>query len=209
MKGLEAGKDKVKKICEVLRKETIEPAKQQAEEIVDSARRQADEVLAGAEDQAEKMIAEARAEIERQRTVFQASLTQACRQTIEALKEKIIEKLFNPQLAQLISKPLQDPKVIAQLITAVVEAIKKDGLEADLSAYISSSVSSSEVAALLARGILEHLKEKSLLLSPIGGGVEVKILRDNITIDLSDATLRELVANYIRKDFRELLFTHG
>lgn len=209
MKGFEAGKDKVKKICEVLRKETIEPAKQQADEIIDAAKRQADEILASAEDRADRMISDARAEIERQRIVFQSSLAQACRQTLESLKEKVLEKLFNPEVSSFLNKPLQDPKVLSQLITAVVEAIKKDGLDVDLSAYIPAAVSSKEVSALLAKGILDRLKEKSVLLSPIGGGVEVKILQDNITIDLSDSTLKELVANFIRKDFRELLFAHG
>lgn len=206
MKGLEAGKDKVKKICDVLRKETLEPAKHEAEEVVSAARRQADEILADAEDRAEKMFENARLEIERQKAIFQASLTQACRQTMEFLKEKIKEKLFNPELSRLLSKPLQEPKVIAQIISTVVEAIEKGGLEADLSAYISSAVSVKDVNALLSKEILERLKEKSVLLSPIGGGIEVKIVQENVTIDLTEATLREIVANYIRKDFRALLF---
>ena len=39
MKGLETGKDKIQKICDALRKETLEPAKQEAREIVEKAHR--------------------------------------------------------------------------------------------------------------------------------------------------------------------------
>ncbi|MEN9296355.1 MAG: V-type synthase subunit, partial [Bacteroidota bacterium] len=58
----------------------------------------------------------------------------------ETLKEKIEDKLFSPELRKLIAKPLQDPKVISQLITAVVKAIDKEGIEVDLSAFIPSAV---------------------------------------------------------------------
>jgi len=206
MRSLETGKDKVKKICEVLKKETLDPAKQQAEELVASANRQADEILAKAQHKAEKMIENTRLEIERQKEIFQASISQACLQTLEMLKEKIEDKLFNPQLHKLIAAPLQNTQVIAQMITAVIKAIDKEGIEVDLSAYIASTVNPQEVNELLASEIIQRLREKSVLLSSIGGGIEVKLIQDNLTIDLSDLALKEMVASYIRKAFREIVF---
>lgn len=205
MKNLETGKDKVKKICDVLRKETLEPAKLEADELLAQARREAEEIVADAEARAEEMIAHARVDIERQKAVFQASLSQACRQAVDLLKEKIENKLFNPQLLKLLSAPLQDPVVIAKLITAVVGGIEKQGLDTDLTVQIASTVSPRAVNELLAKEIIGHLKEKGVLLSSIGGGIEVKLLKDNITIELSDVALKELVAEYIRKDFRDLV----
>ncbi len=205
MKNLETGKDKVKKICDVLRKETLEPAKLEADEILVQARREAEEIVADAAARAEEMIAHARVDIERQKTVFQASLSQACRQAIDLLKEKIENKLFHPQLLKLLSAPLQDPAVIAKLITAVVGGIEKQGLDTDLTVHIASTVPPRAVNELLAKEIIGHLKEKGVLLSSIGGGIEVKLLKENITIELSDVALKELVAEYIRKDFRDLI----
>ncbi len=206
MKGLETGKDKVKKICEALRKETLEPARIEAEEMKEAARRRADEMLADAKETAEKMLEDARKEIERQKTIFQASLSQACRQTLDMLKEKIEDKLFAPALSDLIVKPVRDPKVIALLIETVIKAIDKEGLDANLSAAIPAAVPAKAVNQLIASSIIDRLKEKGVLLSPIGGGVEVKLADQNITIDLSDAALKEIVAGYIRKDFRDLVF---
>lgn len=206
MKGLETGKDKVKKICDVLKRETLEPAKQEAEEIVAAARRHADEILADAHKESKKMIENAHLQIEKQKLIFQASMTQACRQTLEVLKEKIEHKLFNPELAKLVSKPMQDPKLIAQLINAIVHALEKEGTQSDLSVVVSSAISARAVNELLASDVIQRLREKGVLLSSLGGGIEVKLLKDNITIDLSDETIKELVATYIRKDFREFIF---
>lgn len=205
MKNLETGKDKVKTICDILRKETLEPAKVEADELLAKARREAEEILAEAAAESERMLEHAKAEIERQKAVFQASLSQACRQSIDLLKERIENKLFQPELARLLTAPLQDPSVIAKLITAVVTGIEKEGLNTDLSARIASTVPARAVNELLTKEVLQRLREKGVLLSSIGGGIEVKLVQDNITIELSDAALKELVAEYIRKDFRDLV----
>lgn len=207
MKGLETGKDKLKKICEVLKKETLEPAEREKEEIITAARLVADEIVADATGAAKKMIEEARLEIEKQKAVFHAALTHASRQAIEALKEKIEQDLFNPQLAALVSQPLQEPQLIAQLITALVQALKKEGIESDLSAVVASSVSARVVNECLASEVVQALKEKSVVIGTMTGGVEVKILNDNITLAATDEVVQEMLASYIRKDFRDFIFT--
>jgi V/A-type H+-transporting ATPase subunit E len=206
MKGLETGKDKVKKICEALRKETLEPAQFEAGEIVEIAKAEAEKIVADAKKLVDQMQADAKAEIERQKNVFQASLNQACRQTIELLKQNIEQKLFNPELSHLIAKQTQDPKVLAGLITAVVKALEKDGIDANLSVYVPAAVPAKAVNTLLAQNILDKLKEKSVLLGDIEGGVEVKLHKENITVDISDSALKDLVASYTRKDFRDMFF---
>ncbi len=206
MKGLETGKDKVKKICEALRKETLEPAQLEAEELIAIAKAEGEKIIADAKRAMDKMHADARAEIEQRKTVFQASLNQACRQAIELLKQNIEERLFNRGLSSLIIKHTQDPNVLAQLITAVVKALEKDGIDADLSAYIPAAVPAKAVNGLLAQEILDKLREKSVLLGEMEGGVEVKLHQENITVDISDIALKELVASYTRKEFRDMFF---
>jgi V/A-type H+-transporting ATPase subunit E len=206
MKETETGSERVKKICDVLRRETLEPAKQEAEEIILEARRQAETLLEEAKKAIERLQMESREEIERQRNIFQSSLYQACKQTVESLKQNIEEKLFNQELSRLFAKQMQAPDVIAQLIKAVIHALEKEGVEADLSVYVPAAVPARVINEMLGKEILEKLKEKSVLIGPLAGGVEVKLRDQNITIDISDVALKELVANYIRKDFRELVF---
>lgn len=207
METLETGKDRVKKICEVLKRETLEPAIREAEEIVINARAEAEKIVDKAKKKAAKMVEDAQKEIDRRQNVFQASLSQACRQAIDMLKQQIEEKLFNPKLSEIIARPMSDPKVIAQLITTIVKSIEKEGINSDLSVVIPAAIPAREINDLLAKEILEKLKEKSVVLGPIKGGVEVKLHKDKITIDMTDKALKELVAGYIRKDFRDLLYS--
>lgn len=206
MKGIESGKDKVKKICEVLRKETLEPAQREGEELLQKAKVEAERITNQAKREADAMIADAKKEIERQKNVFQSSLSQGCKQALESLKQDIEEKLFNKELSKLITKQTQDTRVIAELISAVVHAIEKQGIDSDISGYVTSAVPARTINTLLAKEIVERLKEKSVLVGPMAGGIEVKLHKDNITLDLTDEALKELVATYVRKDFRELLF---
>jgi V/A-type H+/Na+-transporting ATPase subunit E len=206
MKEAEMGSERVKKICDVLRRETLEPAKREAEEIILEARRQAESLVAEAKMAIEKLHKEAREEIERQKNIFQSSLYQACKQALESLRQNIEEKLFNQELGRLFTKNMQSPDVIAHLITAVIKALEKEGVEADLSVYVPAAVPARTINEMLGKEILDKLKEKSVLIGPLAAGIEVKLHDQNITIDISDTALKELVARYIRKDFRELFF---
>lgn len=206
MKGIETGKDRVKKICEVLKKETLEPAKKEAGDMIAQAEAEAEEILNEAHRKAEKILSDAKAEMENRYHAFQSSIQQAYRQAIESLKQQIEEKLFNRELGNLIAQYTQEPKVLAQLISAVVKALEKEGIDADLSAYIPASVQAKAVNALLGEQILSKLKEKSVLLGPMAGGIEVKLRKDNISIDITDTALKELLSNFMRKEFRETFF---
>ncbi len=209
MKATDTGKDKVKKICEVLRKETIEPAERESAELLGRTRHEAEAMIQKARQEAEELRAEARKDIERKKAVFEASLKQACQQTLEALRQTIIEKLFNPEIGRLLSQPLQEAKTVARLIEALIAALEKEGVESDLTAYIAASVPPNEVNALIAPKILQRLREKGVLVGTFTGGIQIKLDKDNITLDLSEEALKELVANYTRKDFRTLLFGEG
>ncbi len=202
----ETGSEKVKKICEVLRKETLEPAMEEAEQHIARAKQEAESIVAGAKAQAGKMVQEAQADIDKRRNVFHASMQQGCRQTLEQLKEQIETQLFSEALKELIAKKTSEVDVLAKLITALVNAIEKEGLGGDLSAIIPSHVPAREVNELLVKEVAQKLKEKSVLLGPMKGGVEVKLHDRKFTVDLSDGALRELVGSFIRKDLREILF---
>jgi len=206
MKPTDTGKDKVKKICEVLRKETLEPAERESAELLNRAKHEAEAMVQKARKEAEELRAEARKEIERKKAVLEVSLKQACQQTLEALRQTIIEKLFHSEIGRLLHQPLQEAKTAARLIEAVITALEKEGVQSNLSAYIASSIPAHEVNALLAPRIIQRLREKGVMVGTFSGGVEVKLDKENITLDLSEEALKELVANYTRKDFRATLF---
>ncbi|NGX39310.1 MAG: V-type proton ATPase subunit E [Chlamydiae bacterium] len=204
--AVETGKDKVKKICEVLRKETLEPAMTEAQEILDNAKVKAEQIIEEARSKAAKIKADAEKETEKKQKIFQSSLSQGGRQSLEWLKQEIEQRLLNQNLAKLIDKASSTPEVLAKMIEAVIGAIKAEGLEADLSAIIPASVEARAVNELLGKELLDSLKEKSVLIGTMKGGIEMKLHKENITIDISDTALLDLMTRYVRKDFHKFFF---
>lgn len=204
--AVDTGRDKVKQICEVLRKETLEPAIEEAKGVLDDAHKKGQQIIAEAKEKAAKMIADAEKNIEKEQKIFKASLNQGARQSIEWLKQEIEERLLNQNLAQLIVKSTVSPQVLANMISAVVEAVKDEGLETDLSAIIPGVIEPREVNELLGKEVLDRLKEKSVIVGPKKGGIEVKLHKENVTIDISDSALLELMTRYIRADFHQYFF---
>jgi V/A-type H+-transporting ATPase subunit E len=206
MKGLETGKDKIQKICDALKKETLEPARQEAREIVENAHMQAAEIVADAQKKAEGIVSESIKDMEEKRRVFNASLNLACRQGIEELKQKIERELFNGELAQVIGKEMADPKVIAGLLNSFMRSMEEKGIEEDFVALIPKGISPRSINELLVARVLERLKGGSVVVGDFGGGLQIQLKGKKITIDISDTVVRELIAQYIRRDLRDLVF---
>lgn len=208
MKSLEKGQDKVQKICDLLRKQTIEPALIEAEAILEEAKLKSEEIKKEAEKYREHIIQQAKLQIEQQQNVFQSSLQQAAKQTIEFLKQEVEHRFFNEELQVLFAKPLNDPRIISELIQAVVRALEKEGINADLSVAVSRAVSVDDVSALLAESVRQKLRKTPIEIKDIHGGAQISLVGKKMTLDLSEEALRELVARYVRKDFRKLIFSH-
>lgn len=206
MKSVDTGKDKVKKICEVLKKETLEPAKKEADRIIAKARVDGEKIIEEAKREAQKLQEEAKKRIEEERNVFQASINLACKKSLDTLKQEIEKKLFNEELDHFIRKQMNHPDIVAELISAIVKGIEKEGIDVNLKALISSTVSPQAVNQALAKGIVDRLKEKSVEIGDIMGGAQVKIVDKNLTVDMTDEALKTLLANFVREDFRSVIF---
>ena len=206
MKGLETGKDKIQKICDALRRETLEPAQQEAREIVENAHSQASEIVQDAKHKASKMIKEAEKEIEERRKVLQSSLQLACRQGIEELKQKIEEQLFDRELCDLVVREMGDPKTVAHIINAFLQMAEQKGIEDDFTAVIPKSITPRQISSLLGAQALERLKNHGIHIGDFAGGAQIRLKGRQISIDISDRALREIIALYIRRDFRDLIF---
>lgn len=206
MRSLEKGQDKIQRICDKLRHETLEPAEEEAKKILNEARKKAESIKAEGEKHSEQLLKQARGQIEQERHVFHSSLQQAAKQTIEGLRQEIEHKFFNEELPHILEKQLADPKIVAQLVNGIVQALEKDGLAVDLSAVIPRLISVESINALLLENVRKRLQAKPMQIGHFAGGAQVKLHDKNMTIDLSDQAIKELLANYMRKDFRKLIF---
>lgn len=206
MKTLEKGKDKVKEICDELRRETLEPAQEEAKRIIADAENERERIIQLAQREAETIIAHTRTQVDKERHIFNSSLEQASKQSLEALRQSIEHQLFHPEIADTLDKRMADPEIISKLVGAIITALEKDGLEANIQALIPKTASPEKINALLAKQLLDRLKEHSVKVGEFAGGVQVKLVDKKMTIDMSSQALVELLTRYLRDDFRQLFF---
>jgi V/A-type H+-transporting ATPase subunit E len=121
---------------------------------------------------------------------------------MEMLRQEIEKKLFEPTLEKFLCKEMAKPEVIADLVNAIARAIEKEGLGASLEVTIPKKVPASDVSAFL----VSDLKNTELSLGEFLGGAKVKISDKNMSIEITDKVVKELVSSYVRKDFREHIF---
>lgn len=205
MKNLESGKDKLQKICDALRKETLDPARQEAREVIENAHMQAAEIVEDAKEKAERILQEANREIEEKKRVAHASLSQSCRQSVEALKQRIEKELFQQDLTKIIAKEMSEPKLVAEIVTALVQAMEK-GTDEEFTAFIPEGVSPRSINEKLAAHVLARLAHKTVVAGDFAGGVKLQLQGKKITVDVSDAAVQEMIGQYIRRDLRDLVF---
>lgn len=205
-KTLDQGQIKIDRICQVLREETLIPAQDEAREIVEKAQNQARRLLEKARGEIEALEAEAHQRIEQERRVFESSLAQASRQGLEVIRQAIEERLLHADLKKKIAAATSDPKVIAKLIDAIIAALRKDGMATHLSALIPATVDARAVNELLAQETLAALEVGGVVLDGFGGGVQLVLKDQKMTVDVSDEAILELLGRFLRKDFRDLLF---
>lgn len=206
MPDLEKADSRIQVICDKIRAETLDPAKEQAQEIIENARREAERILHNAHSDAEQLIKRTKKTLEEEKQIFDSSLVQAAKQSVELLKQKVEKSFFNPQLSLWIKEQLGDEKGYATLVEALVKAIDKDGIKTELSAKIPQAFSAEKINAHLSQNVLKQLKNHSVELSDIAGGVQVKILDKNMVLDISSKALEEIIASFIHKDFRKVFF---
>lgn len=206
MRLLETGNDKVKKICDVLRKETLDPAKKEANMILDSAKAEADKIMKHAQEKAAHMIHDAEERLKKQEEVFKASLNLAFKQAIAKLKSDIQQKLFNKSLHQKISSDLNNSTLLAECLKSIFEALKQSGLETDAQIVLSSKFTQEQIAQAITHAGLDSLKNHIHADVEVSAGVKIRLENNHLTIDLSDETLEQIILTFASDTLKKLVF---
>ncbi|MEX0961577.1 MAG: V-type ATP synthase subunit E [Simkaniaceae bacterium] len=204
MSELETSQDKVKKICDVLRKETLDPARKEAQKILDDAEKQKQEILIKAKEESGLLLQQAQKKIEEERGIFEASLHMAGKQVVLSLKQEIEERLFNPILKKKVEEAASRPELIAEIIQALIKGIEKEGIFSKLSLELPDSINPEVINTQLAQEVIESLKEVSL--TSIKGGAKVRIIDQNLSLEMDSEALTDLLKNYIAEDLQKFLY---
>ena len=200
--------DKVKKICEALTEETLNPAKKKAQEIIAAAKKEAEEILEGARRLAETVFEEGKQKMTRERLAQEASLKLAAKKSVDKLKYSIENELFAKTVDDAVSESLKDKYHIKKIIESMVAAVEKEGINSDLQLVLNGSDIKSDLSKFVKSEIWEKVQKGGIVLSPIKGGAQIKITGKNLTLDMSHTAIVSLLASFVRDEIRDLILNN-
>ena len=201
---LESGEDRVKELCEILRNDTIQPAKEEAAKIIREAKEEATHIIARANEDADDIMKNLKRDLEKMQSVSDASIELAIKQGISKLKQLVAE-MFNEELFNLADSMMNDTEVLTKVVDALVKALEKDGLGADLQLVLANGVSKDELIGKLALGVRSKLEKGGVKIGEFKSGVVVKVVDKKMAIEMTDKAVVELISSYVSDDLSEKL----
>lgn len=199
------GSERVQQICDQIRKETLEPALQEAQEVISKAKAEEKSILKKATADATAMINEAKSQIKRETEVFETSCQQAFNQVIEHLKEEISSNLLNQAFHSLIASEINKPEQAASLITALASSISKHGQDKNFTAFLSEQIDANKLTNALGQECKDRLSIDPNK-TQLPNGISLKIDNDNFRVDITSESVLELVSPYISQRFKTIIF---
>jgi len=203
---LEKSEERIQTICEKIRLEVLDPSKKQAQEIHEKAKREAEQIRAEANREAKKIFNEATKKLEEEKRIFASALEAASRQAVELLKQKIERDFFNPAIDEWIRGQMGEEKECARLIDVIIKAIEKEGTTTNIAIKIPKTFSPEKILSNLAKEVALKLKAGAIEVGGMDSGIKVHLANRHLTLDISDKALQEILATYLRKDFRKTFF---
>lgn len=206
MVKLSTSQEAMQEICEELRQKTLEPAQEEARQIRKRAEEEAAGIVAEAEEKAAQILREAESQIDQKKAIFDSSLSQAAKQSIESVKQTLLHHLFSDEIEKTLKKEMADPELIQKILHALIHAVEKEGISTDLLGVIPKTAEKEKILALLGKKMLDRLKEGRLLLGDFAGGAEVVAEKRRLRLIMDDQSIKELFIQYLHKDFRKWIF---
>jgi len=209
----------VDKLIDRLRDDGIAQGRSQAQALVTAAQKQASDIVATAQRQADSILVNAKEEAGKLKAAGEHAVALAMRDTILSLEGEVVKE-FRNELVQLIKGLLADPAFLQRLILEVASkaapASTGKRVELLLPAEIVSLEDLQRKPEQATPGTLMHF-----VLSLGGGmlregisfgvtddgeaGIRVRLVDDDVRIDLTESAISELLLRHMLPRFRALL----
>lgn len=206
MTQMDTGEEKVKKICELLKHQTLEPAKKEADRIITNAKKEAKHLIEEAEKKTQQLINEAQQECDKKRNLLESSLKISAKQAVSSLKQEITTHLFSKKLKELVSQELSQSDVIKSVIDSIILSLAKQTNIDELYIEVPSTISIEQLISGLSKEVTEKLKKEQFTLSNIQGGVIIHLQDKDIAIDISDQATALLLGRYLGEHLQHYIF---
>ncbi len=205
MTQLESGRDKVNEICRMIRNDTLQPAKDEAARIIAEAQAEADAIIAKANEDADDILQGLKKDLERQKSVYEATIELGIKQGIAKLRQ-LITGIFSDQLHQMINREMGKVDVMANIIKVLIEAIKCEGIDANIKVALAKGVDKEGLFEALSSKVKEKIEKDQIEIGDFKAGAAIKIVDKKISIEMTDKAVLELLSTYLSEDLRQKLF---
>jgi V/A-type H+-transporting ATPase subunit E len=205
----------VQALIDRIRDQGVQSANREAARILAEAEAKASQLLADAQKQAEQLRAKATADIEAEQAAAQEALKLSARDTVMRLKN-LVATAFETFVRRLVTTATQDRELMKNLVLVLAghsaeEFIKDKQIQILLSDALLTGKSDPKLRDLGKQTILslssDMLREGVELIpsSGIEGGAKVRLVGEQLEIDLSDKALSKMLAAHLLPRFHALL----
>ena len=206
----------VQKLIARIRDDGVQAGRQEAEQLLADAQRQAARLLEDARAEVEQMRQKARAEIQTEETAALEALKLAARDTGLRLEAEVVSA-FESCVKRLVSPVAHDGSVIRALLLvlaghAVEEFVKQEEIQVLVSDLLFKEADESpELKERVRHEVLgitgEMLREGVELIpsSEVEGGARVRLVGENLEIDLTEAAIHRVLMKHLLPRFRGIL----
>ena len=209
----------VQELIDRLSQEGVAEGQQQAEKIVVEAQRKADDILESARQQAIQIRNQAREEANQYQAAAEEALRLAARDAIRDFGARIHDGL-RTRLQQLVQHQMKESELIRSMILEIsrqaTKGLDEEQIEVSLPAEIVTEqearnrIQAGQPDALtqFVQGLIgEDLREGfTVSLGSQGqSGLTVRVVDQNVEIDLTDAAISDLLAQHLLPRFRAIM----
>ena len=209
----------VQELIDRLSQEGVAEGQQQAERIVADAQAKADGIVESARGQANEILKRAREDAQQFQAAGEDALRLAARDAVRDFGAKVHEGL-RQRLQELVQHQMKDADVLKRMILAITRRAT-DGLDDEQLELLLPSDSLTEEEAqksiqdgdpdaltqfmqgVIGQDLRDGLKAK--MISRAGGGLTVRVVNQNVEIDLTDKAITELLAKHLLPRYRAIM----
>lgn len=205
----------VQALIDRIRDQGVQSANQEAVRILAEAEAKASQLLAEAQKQIEQLRAKATADIEAEQAAAQEALKISARDTVLRLKNGV-SAAFETFVRRLVTTATQDRELMKNLVLVLAghsaeEFIKDKQIQILLSEALLTGKSDPKLRDLGKQTILslssDMLREGVELIpsSVTEGGAKVRLVGEQLEIDLSDKAISKMLAAHLLPRFQAIL----
>ena len=213
----------VETLIDRLRDQGITAGRTQADALITDAQKQASDIVASARREVDALLVDARKEAAKLKSSGENAVALALRDTLLSLEGEILQNFHN-SLVRLIKGQLADPQFLRRLILEV--AGKAAVAAADKRVQLLLPAEAVSLDDLLRKpepatpGTLMHFVQSlgEVMLrdglsfgvsEDIQAGIQVRLIDDDVKIDLTESAMSELLLRHMLPRFRALLRGKG